>query len=413
MIVDFRRDVMKNRSLYVNQLVKYIDTPVIKIITGIRRCGKSYLLRLLTNRLLENGVQMEQIIKIDFESLSYEPYRDYKSLYEFVLNSVKNKDKKVYILIDEIQEVKEWEKAIRSFTVDLDCDIYLTGSNAHLLSSELATYLSGRYVELELYPLSFVEYIDFYELDVENSHKIEEAFYDFLKYGGFPGLYQMPNDDELKIQYIKGIYNSVVLKDVVQRNGIRDIELLERILVYIMDNIGQVFSAKKIADYIKNQGRKVGVESVYSYIHALENAMILYSAKRYDVKGKKILDRMEKYFLADLGFRYSMLGYRPDDISQLLENVVFLELKRKGYQVYVGKEENREIDFIATKRGEKLYVQVTYLLASEDVIQREYTPLTRINDNYRKIVVSMDRMPQGNKEGIEWLNILDFIKILE
>lgn len=404
---------MKNRELYIEQLVKYVDTNVVKIITGIRRCGKSYLMKLLSNYLTDRGIDEKQIISIDFESLIYEPYRDYRSLYDYVLNNIYDKSQKVYILIDEIQEVEEWEKAVRSFLVDLDCDIYLTGSNARLLSGELATYLSGRYVELELYPLSFNEYIDFYELDSASRQVLEEAFYMHLKYGGFPGLHQMPEDDNLKVQYIKGIYDSVVLKDVVQRNKIRDVELLERVFVYIMDNIGQVFSAKRIADYLKNQGRKVSVESVYSYIHALENAMILYPAKRYDVKGKKILDRMEKYFLADLGIRYSMLGYRQDDISQLLENVVFLELKRKGYNVYVGKEGEREIDFIAEKRGEKLYVQVTYMLSSNEVIEREFKPLTNIIDNYRKIVVSMDNTPGWNREGIEWMNIIDFIRTIQ
>jgi len=394
----------------MNQLVKYIDTPVIKIITGIRRCGKSYLLKLLSNFLIEKGIEESQIIKIDFESITYEAYRDYNALYEYVMSKIESGDKKIYLLIDEVQEVDEWEKAIRSFTVDLDCDIYLTGSNAHLLSSELATYLSGRYVELELYPLSFNEYIKFYEVDSENAQQVETSFYEYMRYGGFPGLYQMPEDDDLKVQYIKGIYNSVVVKDVIQRNKIRDVELLQRIFVYIMDNIGQIFSAKKIADYLKNQGRKVGIESVYNHIHALENAMILYPAKRYDVKGKKILDRMEKYFLADLGLRYSMMGYRPDDISQMLENVVFLELKRRGYNVYVGKEGDREVDFVAEKRGEKFYIQVTYLLASEEVIEREYLPLTKIMDNYRKIVVSMDRFPIGEREGIEWMNVIDFLR---
>ena len=404
---------MKSRELYINQLVKYIDTPVIKIITGIRRSGKSYLLKLLKNHLIDKGVLENQIIKMDFESIQYESYRDYKSLYDYVTQKVVDHKLKTYILIDEIQEVFEWEKAVRSFMVDLDCDIYLTGSNAHLLSGELATYLAGRYVELELYPLSFNEYIDFYEIDGDNKMDVEDAFNEYLKYGGFPGLYQMPKEDDLKVQYIKGIYNSVVLKDVIQRNKIRDAELLERIFIYIMDNVGQIFSAKKIADYLRNQGRKVGIESVYSYIHALESAMILYPAKRYDVKGKKILDRMEKYFIADLGIRYSILGYRQDDISQLLENVVFLELKRHGYQVYVGKEGDREIDFIAVRQGEKLYVQVTYLLASDQVIKREFTPLANVDDNYRKIVVSMDRMEIGNREGIEWMSVIDFIRLIK
>ena len=404
---------MKSRELYIDQLIKYVDTPVIKIITGIRRCGKSYLLKLLFNYLISQGVFEKQIIKIDFESIQYESYKDYKSLYNYVIEKAADNNLKKYILIDEIQEVFEWEKAIRSFKVDIDCDIYLTGSNAHLLSSELATYLSGRYVELELFPLSFNEFIDFYEVAENNQIDVENAFNEYLKYGGFPGLYHMPKEDDLKTQYITGIYNSVVLKDVVQRNKIRDVELLERILIYIMDNIGQIFSAKKIADYLKNQGRKVGIESVYSYIYALESAMILYPAKRYDIKGKKILDRMEKYFIADSGIRYSILGYKQDDISQLLENIVFLELKRHGYKVYVGKEVDREIDFIAIRKGEKIYLQVTYLLASDQVIEREFTPLMNVRDNYRKIVISMDRMLIANREGIEWMNLIEFIRTIK
>ncbi len=397
---------MKNRELYTKQLIKYIDTPVVKIITGIRRCGKSYLLKLLRNELLSRGIKESQIMTIDFESIRNETYKDYKKLYDYIIESISDIRLKTYILIDEIQEVNQWENAIRSLLVDIDCDIYLTGSNAHLLSSELATYLSGRYVELDLYPLSFTEYLDFYELDRSN---LNSAFNNYLKYGGFPGLYIMPEDDDLKLQYLKGIYNSVVLKDVIQRNKIRDAELLERVFRYITDNIGQIFSAKKIADYLRNQGRKVSIESVYSYIHALESAMILYPAKRYDVKGKRILDRMEKYFLADLGLRYSMLGYREDDISQVLENVVFLELKRRGYNVYVGKEGDREVDFVAEKSGERLYIQVTYLLATEEVVKREYAPLLNINDNFRKLVISMDNISMSSREGIEWMNLIEFL----
>lgn len=399
---------MKNRSIIEDKLTKYIDVPVIKVITGIRRCGKSYLLKLLEKKMILNGINLEQLIKIEMESIRFSAYRDYKSLYDYISLKAESITGKVYILIDEVQEINQWEKAIRSLLVDYECDIYLTGSNAHILSSELSTYLSGRYVELELYPLSFNEYLDFYDID-DNEMKIHEAFEDYLKYGGFPGMYHMPDDDELKVQYINGIYNSVILKDVIQRNKIRDAELLERVFLYIMDNIGQIFSAKKIADYLKNQGRKASIESIYTYIRALESAMILYSAKRYDVKGKKILDRMEKYFLVDLGIRYSVLGYRQNDIAQLLENVVFIQLRNMGYKVYVGKEYDREIDFIAEKQGEKLYIQVTYLLATNEVIDREFTPLMNIKDNFRKIVVSMDRMNIGNRDGIEWMNIIDFL----
>lgn len=404
---------MKNRELYMDQLIKYIDTPVIKIITGIRRCGKSYLLKLLSSHLIENGIKEEQMIRIDFESIKNEPYKNYIALYDYIIGEISDRSLKTYVFIDEIQEVDEWEKAIRSLMVDIDCDIYLTGSNAHLLSGELATYLAGRYIEVELYPLSFNEYIDFYAVDMDNKNEIEEAFNSYLKYGGFPGLYHMPAEDDLKVQYIKGIFNSVVLKDVIQRHKIRDSELLERITIYIMDNIGQIFSAKKISDYLKSQGRKVGVESVYSYIYALENAMIIYASKRYDIKGKRILERMEKYFIADLGIRYSILGYRQDDIAQLLENIVFLELKRHRYEVLVGKEDDMEIDFIATRQDTKIYIQVTYLLATDQVIEREFSPLAKVKDNYRKLVISMDRMTIGNRDGIEWMNLIDFIRTIK
>jgi predicted AAA+ superfamily ATPase len=400
---------MKNRDIYSSQLEKYIDRPVIKIITGIRRSGKSYLLKLLGETLKNMGIEETNIIKIDFESLTFYEYRNYRSLYDYVMGKAKGVKGKVYILIDEIQEVDEWENAIHSFAVDLDCDIYLTGSNANILSGELATLLAGRYVELQVYPLSFKEYLDFYEINREIKDEVEWAFEKYLKYGGFPGLYQLPADDDIKVQYIKGIYNSVILKDVIQRNNIRDVELLERILTYIMDNIGQIFSAKKITDYLKNQGRKVGVETVYSYINALEDAMILLTARRYDIKGKKALERNEKYFLADLGIRYAMLGYSSNDISQMLESVVYMELLRRGFKVYVGKEGEREVDFVAVKGNEKFYIQVTYLLASEEVVEREYKPLKQIDDNYRKMVLSLDKIPRGSVGGIEWMNLIDFL----
>jgi len=400
---------MNPRTLFVNQLFKYIDLPMIKIITGVRRCGKSYLLKLLERELILKGVHKENIIRINFESLIFDEIKDYQSFNRYVIEQAKQLSGKVYLLFDEIQDVDQWEKAIRSFAVELDCDIYITGSNARLLSSELATYLSGRYVEFSLYPLSFKEYLDFYQIDVSRSDLVDAAFFDFLKYGGFPALHLLPDDDDLKVQYIKGIFDSVVLKDVIQRNNIRDPELLERILIYIMDNIGQIFSAKSIADYLKSQGRKVGIESVYNYIRSLEDAMILYTARRYDIKGKKILERMEKYFLVDQGLRYGVLGYREDDVAQLLENIVFIELKRRGYRVFVGKDGDTEIDFIAEKNEEKLYLQVTYLLASESVIEREYVPLTRVDDNFRKVVLSLDKLPIGRRKGIEWMNLIDFL----
>ncbi len=400
---------MRNRAYYINQLVKYMGTPVVKVITGIRRSGKSSLLQLWHDFLLGQGVQQDQIIHLDFDSIQNESYQNYKELYNLIYQRHQSKPQKLYLLIDEIQEVEGWERVIRSCMVDFDCDMYITGSNARLLSGELATYIAGRYVEIPIYPLSFQEHLDFYMVDGQTPKDLESVFYEYLQYGGFPGLALMSKDDTLKRQYIRGIYDSVVLKDVIRRNNIRDPELLERIFIYIMDNVGHTFSAKKIANYLKSQGRKTGVESVYSYIRALESALILYTAKRYDVQGKKILERMEKYFLADLGLRYSMLGYQGEAVSQLLENVVFLELKRRGFTVYVGKEGDREIDFIAEKQGEKLYIQVTFMLTTEEVIMREFSPLLAVQDNFKKFVVSMDSHPFGNKDGIQWMHMVDFL----
>jgi predicted AAA+ superfamily ATPase len=397
---------MKNRTLYTNELSKYIDNELVKIIIGIRRSGKSFLLKLLKKQLNEKGISTKNIIELNFESMKYFHYRNYKALYKYIMEKSESLNGKIYLIFDEIQEVSKWENAIRSFLVDLDCDIYLTGSNAHLLSGELSTYLAGRFIELKIYPLSFKEYLNFHEIE---DNKIENAFYDYLKYGGFPGLYNLPNDENVYNQYLDGIYNSVLLKDVIQRNNIRNPELLKLILWYIMDNIGQIFSGKNISNYLKEQGRKVGIETIYKYIEALIDAMVIYPAKRYDVKGKKILKRLEKYYLADLGLRFNVLGYRKNDISQLLENIVYLELLRKGYKVYVGKENNRAIDFIGIKRNEKLYIQVTYILSNDKVIEREYKPLRKVEDNYPKLVLSLDKMPIGVQEGIQWMNIIDFL----
>lgn len=343
--------------------------------------------------------------KNNFESLKYSAYTSYQNLYNYIIELSKHIKGKIYIFIDEIQEVDRFEKAVKSLKIDLNCDIFITGSNANLLSGELSTYLSGRYIEINLYPLSFQEYITFNDRNTN----VETSFYEYIKYGGFPGLYEMPNSDKIKLEYIRSIYNSVVIRDVIKRHNIRDVELLERILLYIMDNIGQIFSAKKIADYLKNQGRNTSIESVYVYIAALEDAMVIYVAKRFDIKGKKLLDRMKKYFIIDLGLRYSLLGYKPDDIAQMLENIVFFELKRRYNNVYIGKWNDLEIDFIAERKGEKLYVQVTYLLSNQNEIEREYKPFDNIKDNYRKLVLSLDNLPIENRNGVEWMNIIDFL----
>ncbi|WP_405352074.1 ATP-binding protein [Fusobacterium animalis] len=401
---------MIKRDLYLEEIKKYMNKPIIKVITGMRRSGKSMILKLIQEELKNDGIDEKNIIYINFESLVFIDIKDFEALYKHIIKKTFNKKGKIYILLDEIQEVKGWEKAINSFLVDLDVDIYITGSNANLLSSELATYIAGRYIEIKIYPLSFQEYIDFAS---ENNKKtplsIDEYFYQYLNFGGLPGIHIFNYNKEEIYQYIADVYNSILLRDVIARNNIRDIELLERVVLYIMDNIGNTFSAKSISDFLKNQGRKLSIETIYNYLKALENAFIISKVQRYDIKGKNILETQEKYYLSDLGFRNAKLGYQSNDISSYLENIIFLELLRRKYKVNVGKKNNKEIDFIANLRDENLYLQVTYLLASSETIEREFSPLKAIKDNYPKMVLSMDNLPESNIEGIKRKRIIDFL----
>ena len=401
---------MIKRDLYLEEIKKYMNKPIIKVITGMRRSGKSMILKLIQEELEKMGIVKENIIYMNFESLVFIDIKDFEALYKHIIKKTFNKNGKIYILLDEIQEVKGWEKAINSFLVDLDVDIYITGSNANLLSSELATYIAGRYIEIKIYPLSFQEYIDFAS---ENNKKtplsIDEYFYQYLNFGGLPGIHIFNYNKEEIYQYLADVYNSILLRDVIARNNIRDIELLERVVLYIMDNIGNTFSAKSISDFLKNQGRKLSIETIYNYLKALENAFIISKVQRYDIKGKNILETQEKYYLSDLGFRNAKLGYQSNDISSYLENIIFLELLRRKYKVNVGKKNNKEIDFIANLRDENLYLQVTYLLASPETIEREFSPLKAIKDNYPKMVLSMDNLPESNIEGIKRKRIIDFL----
>ncbi len=401
---------MIKRNLYLEEIKKYINKPIIKVITGMRRSGKSMILKLIQEELQNIGIVKENIIYMNFESLTFMDIKDFEALYKHIIEKTSNKKGKIYILLDEIQEVKGWEKAINSFLVDLDVDIYITGSNANLLSSELATYIAGRYVEIKIYPLSFQEYIDFVsENNKENPLSLDEYFTQYLNFGGLPGIHIFNYNKEEIYQYLVDVYNSILLRDVIARNNIRDIELLERVILYIMDNIGNTFSAKSISDFLKNQGRKLSVETIYNYLKALENAFIISKVQRYDIKGKNILETQEKYYLSDLGFRHAKLGYQSNDISGYLENIVFLELLRRKYKVNIGKQNNKEIDFVANLRDENLYLQVTYLLASEETIEREFSPLKSVKDNYPKLVLSMDNLPESNVGGIKRKRIIDFL----
>lgn len=400
---------MIQREIYLHQLRQFIDKPQIKILTGIRRSGKSSVLLLLKEELLLRGVSKEQIIHLNFESFESATLQTAEALYGFIKQQIVS-DKQYYFLLDEIQEVVSWEKVVNSFLVDFKADIYLTGSNSHLLSSDLATYLAGRYVEIPIYTLSFAEYLQFrkHYFPAEQQDK-RASFETYLSLGGFPVIHTANYSEETTYKVVFDIYSSIILRDTVQRYKIRDVELLERVVKYAFDNIGSTFSGKNVADYFKSQLRKIDVNTVYNYLNALEGAFILFRAPRYDLKGKEILKTQEKFYVGDLSIIYAVMGYRNRMISGILENVVFLELKRKGYQVFVGKLDNKEIDFIAEKQGSKIYVQVAYKLENEQTVQREFSSLLAINDQYPKYVVTMDTFWKESVEGVKHCYIADFL----
>lgn len=397
------------RERYMRQIRDFMDKPVVKIITGMRRCGKSALLELTRQELLSRGIGTQNIISINFESLRYEALKNFRALYAEISSRAEKADGKLYVLLDEIQEVNGWEQVINSLRVDFDCDIYVTGSNAKLLSGELATLLAGRYVEIRVYPLDFQEYLDFAATNAEEAQlPRQEQFANFLRFGGLPGIHQMKWDEERIMQYLHDIYNSVLLKDVIARNKIRDTALLESIVLYLMDNIGNTFSAKTISDFLKSQGRKLSTETVYNYLKALESAFLIHKVVRFDIKGRRILETQEKYYLSDLGLRHAVMGYRDNDIAGVLENTVYLELLRRGWTVNIGKQDVAEVDFVANRTDERLYIQVCYVLTPENT-EREFAPLEAISDNYEKLVLSTDNLLRINRGGIRQKNIVDFL----
>jgi predicted AAA+ superfamily ATPase len=397
---------MIKRETYIEYLKPFIGNPLVKILTGIRRGGKSTVLSMIRDELLSAGISQEQIISLNFESFSRVELTDGNRLYAFLKEKIVS-GKKYYLLFDEIQEVSEWEKVINSALVDFDTDIYLTGSNSHLLSSELATFLTGRYVEIPVYTLSFSEFLEFRKTYLPQNQ--ENNFNSYLRYGGFPVIHTANYTLETAYRIVFDIYSSVILRDTIQRNSIRNIELLERIVKYVFDNIGNSFSGKNIADYFKSQHRKIDTNTVYNYLNALESSFIIYRAPRYDIKGKEILKTQEKFYVSDLSLIYSAMGYRDRMISGILENIIFLEMKRKGYRVFVGKTDNKEIDFVCEKQGEKVYIQVAYKIDSEQTMEREFSPLLSIRDNYPKYVVTMDDFWNDNIEGIKHQHISDFL----
>lgn len=400
------------RQEYLNKLISWKDENVIKVVTGIRRCGKSTLLQQYQSYLKDNGIADEQIISLNFEELENESLLDYRALYDYIKEKL-NKDKPTYIFLDEVQNVPCFEKAIDSLYVKKNTDIYITGSNSYLLSGELATLLTGRYVEISMLPLSFRE---FYQLSGTDK---DTSFSQYIKYGGFPYLAQMEKDDEKTNTYIEGIYNTVVIKDIEQRqmrreqNGnlrkITEISLLKTIAKYLSSVIGNLVSVKSVTDYLVSNGRKISANTVNDYMQALEEAYIFYPVSRFDIVGKEVLKSNKKWYVVDLGIRNHILPRRRYDLGFSIENVVYFELLRRGYRVNIGKFNNAEIDFIAQKNDEIIYFQVTADMTSESTFNREINPLKIINDNYEKIILTLDKFSAGNYNGIKVINLIEWL----
>jgi hypothetical protein len=398
---------MIHREQYMRQIRPFMNSDVIKVLTGFRRSGKSVMLELIQEELHTQGVHDTQVMSFNFESFANVKLLTAAALYEELTHRIAQTEGKVYLFFDEIQEVSDWERCVSSCRVDFDCDIYITGSNAKLLSGELATRLGGRYVEFVIYPFSFAEYI---VSRTAHGDTIDTAaaFRTYIECGGMPFLTNFIDVREPARQYLRDIYSSVVLKDIIKRNNIRDVDLLERIITYIMANVGHTFSARSITNYLKNEQRKAAPETILNYVRAACDAYLFYKLSREDIVGKKILSVNEKYYIVDHGLREAIFGGNTRDIDQLLENIVCMELLRRGWHVTVGKSDIREIDFIATKEGSRIYIQVTYLLATEETIDREFEPLENIRDNYPKYVLSLDEFDRS-RHGIRHHNIRDFL----
>ena len=398
------------REKYLKRMIDAKDTEFIKVITGVRRSGKSTLLLMFKDYLVHHHVKEENIIYINFESAMYDDIKNYKDLYQYIQKRIK--DSKVYLLLDEVQNVEAWEKAINSFKVDFDIDIYITGSNAYLLSSELSTLLSGRYIEIKVYPLSFKEYLVFNQYDNQN---IEDKFYEYLRYGGLPAITLIKNNDELVLSYLNDIYNTIVKKDIIDRNNIKDSALLENIIKYLVTNIGSPISANKISDYLNSNKivEKSNHQTIDNYLNMLEKSFIMYKADRTDIRSKSLLKTLGKYYISDTGIRNIILGFRNIDEGHLLENVVYLELLRRGYRVNIGKTNNYEVDFVAENPNDIKYFQVTKTLLSDEVKEREIRSLESINDNYEKIILTMDKPISRDYNGIKVMNIIEWLLIDE
>ena len=398
---------MFDRPLYVDRIMAFVDAPFIKILTGVRRCGKSTILKLIMKRLVEErGIAPEQIVSYRFDSMEYDGYSA-REMYA-LLKGALAPQRRTYLFLDEVQEIEGWEKVVNSLATDFDVDIYLTGSNSRMMSSEIATYLTGRYVAFRIYTLSFGEYLFFKSHYAEVGDPKQELA-EYVRLGGFPGTHLQAYSQDEVYTIVRDIYNSTVFSDIVRRNQIKKVDQLERVVKYVFNNVGNTFSASSISAYLKSERRSLDNETIYSYLDKLESAYLLHRCSRYDLRGKAILKTQEKFYLADVALRYSVLGYNEDSVAASLENVVYLELLRRGYEVYIGKTPDGEVNFVATRQGEKLYVQVTQEITSEKTEKREYERLLEIHDNYPKYVLLTNDFAGGNHEGIQTMHVADFL----
>ncbi len=395
------------REMYMSRIRPFIGKDIIKVMTGMRRCGKSVMLELVKRELVREGVSEANFFSYNFEDLTISNLCEATALHDDVCKRVQGAIGKVYLFFDEIQEVLEWEKAINSLRVRLDCDIYITGSNARLLSSELSTYLAGRYVEFVIYPFSFGEFLPLYRQSFPEA-SIKECFNAFISFGGMPFLSELNYNENASKVYLSDAFSSVVVKDIAKRNNIRDIDLLERIIAYVMSNMGCTFSASSLSRYFKSQDRRVSVDTILNYLKFAMEAFLFYQVKREDLIGKEVLVSNEKYYIADHGLREAVWGRNNESIELVLENIVLIELFRRGYDVHVGRVGDKEIDFVATRQNEKIYVQVSYMLASESTIEREFGVYNLVRDNWPKYVVSMDELDMS-RDGVKHVNIIEFL----
>ena len=391
------------REEYLKKLFTYMDAPIIKILAGIRRCGKSTILEMLHKELISKGIDKNNIICKRYTSFEIDDCYTAKDMYNDIKKEMIN-DNKYYLLLDEVQEIDGWEKAINSLLEDTNADIYVTGSNSKLMSSEISTYLTGRYVLIPVYPLSFKEYLDFKS---SNTKSKKDLLNEYIKFGGFPIVALGNYDEQSAYQIVEGIYNSVITSDITKRHNIVNFDLFNRVVKFIIENVGKTFSANSIVKFLKGEGRALSVESIYNYLEWLEKAFVIYRCRRYDLQGKSVLKTQEKFYLADQSLKYCIMGFNPKSIASMLENIVYFELKRRGYEVYIGKLGTKEIDFVAIKRDERIYVQVCRTLPENS--NREIGNLLAIKDQYPKYVVTLDELSTGNVNGVKIIHLFDFL----